>query len=162
MSLHPDRSIIQDFEKTIKSLRRFAQPFIVILGASLLDEALKTFIQLRMVALSNSMETRIFSGYGPLSNFSAKIDISLALDVVSRKTYDDLRLVNKIRVAFAHTAEIKDLHSEAVFKLLARLVGPINHDDDLSEKFLSALDVIIQETLEHLTKGNAPLPPTSS
>ncbi len=64
------------------------------------------------------MHNRIFEGYGPLSNISAKIDLSYALNIISEQTYKDLRNLNKIRVKFAHSAELKNLQDPDITKIL--------------------------------------------
>lgn len=56
-----------------------------------------------MRALSNNMAERIFDGYGPLSTFSAKIDVAFALDLIDADVHRDLRTIKDIRNCFAHT-----------------------------------------------------------
>jgi hypothetical protein len=56
--------------------------------------------------LSKTDRDELFNGYGPLSNFSAKISIGYALGILSKQTRDDLRIIKQIRNSAAH--RIKD------------------------------------------------------
>ena len=74
-----------------------------IIAASELDNALELALVAKMHCLSRDMKDKIFEGYGPLNNFSAKIDIAYALEIISHEVHELLRKVNKIRNKFAHS-----------------------------------------------------------
>lgn len=163
MSLPPESSLRQHLDHLSGLARRGMHPGVVLAGAAAIDEELKELILKKMDPLTKTMETRIFNGYAPLSNISAKIDVSLALGIVSKKIYEDLRLVNKIRVIFAHSSKLRSLHDEPAFDLFARLVETISRDDaDLAEKFISALKAISSDIQDHLKQKDGDLPLSSS
>ncbi len=91
-----------------------------IIGAAVLDEALQIVLLNKMQPLSKTMERELFKGYGPLSNFSAKMDISYAFQLIDRQTYDDLKRINKIRVECAHTSQWRKFAEPEMMDLFSR------------------------------------------
>jgi mannitol repressor len=73
--------------------------------------------------LSKTMSAKIFEGYGPLTHFSAKIDITYIFGLIDKTSYDDLRAIKDIRNKFAHTTEDLFFTSEEVDRECQRLVG---------------------------------------
>lgn len=64
---------------------------------------LRDLLLSRMIALSDDERDRLFSSYGPLGSFSAKITLSHALGLFGQRTRHDLDNLKAIRNAFAHT-----------------------------------------------------------
>jgi DNA-binding MltR family transcriptional regulator len=48
------------------------------------------------------LDKKLVRGNGPLSSFSARIDLLMAFGDISDKAYKDLHLIRKIRNSFAH------------------------------------------------------------
>jgi DNA-binding MltR family transcriptional regulator len=67
-----------------------------------------------MRPLSAEMKKRLFDGYGPLSSFSAKIDLSYALQIVPKDKYVDLVTIRKIRNQFAHSMSLVNFESPEI------------------------------------------------
>jgi hypothetical protein len=61
-------------------------------------------------------------GYAPLANFAAKIEMAYALEIISKDTYDALRLINKIRVVFAHSKKFTYFNDTKIIPHLANLI----------------------------------------
>lgn len=76
---------IADVYAGIRNLGNYVDAHIVIIGSAMRDESLGRALQNKMQLLSRELRDRTFDGYGPLSNFAAKIDIAYAL-VLCRKT----------------------------------------------------------------------------
>ena len=57
----------------------------------------------------------------PLANFASKMDIAFALGVISKETYEELRLFNKIRVKFAHSKKLIHFNDPEISPLLSNL-----------------------------------------
>jgi DNA-binding MltR family transcriptional regulator len=70
-----------------------------VLGAAMLDHIIGDLIR---SAMAEDTPKTLFEGYGPLASFSARIDVSLGLGLLSRDEHYDLHLVRRIRNAFAH------------------------------------------------------------
>jgi DNA-binding MltR family transcriptional regulator len=60
------------------------------------------------------MKQRLFDGYGPLSSFSAKIDLSYALQILNKDQYDDLTVIRRIRTQFAHAMPLVNFDSPEI------------------------------------------------
>ena len=52
------------------------------------------------------LDKKLISGNGPLSSFSARIDLLMAFGFISEEVYKDLHLVRRIRNRFAHELEL--------------------------------------------------------
>ena len=74
----------------------------VILTASLLDNALYSLLKNHFVPLPSNTDSLFDSANSPLSTFSAKIDISHRIGLISSKFCRDLHLIRRIRNEFAH------------------------------------------------------------
>ena len=64
-----------------------------------------------MFISSNTMFDRLFGQYKPLSSFSAKIEIALAIGVIDKRIHANLNLIRLIRNDFAH--EVSPLRFQA-------------------------------------------------
>jgi len=91
---------------------------IVIMGAAALDNALELALLTKMCHLGRDMKDRIFEGYGPLSSFAAKIDIAYVLQIIPRDIYDSLRIVNRIRVRFAHSKQFLSFQDHEISAMI--------------------------------------------
>lgn len=70
--------------------------------ASLIDECLTALLKGYLVPIAQSQDSMFDSATAPLSTFSAKIDISHRIGLISAKFCRDLHLIRKIRNSFAH------------------------------------------------------------
>ena len=64
--------------------------------------------------LSNSQLSEFFEGYGPLSSFSAKIDIGYFFKLIDDAAYRDLKAIKNIRNSFAHTKEVATFKTDGI------------------------------------------------
>lgn len=111
---------VYDWEANMPPL---ADTSIVIMSTTVLEDWVTSATKTKMRRLSSNLNERIFRGYGPLSTFSAKIDIGYALELYDKTIHRDLRGLKDIRNAFAHTADPLHFKSEAVAKEFQKLNG---------------------------------------
>jgi len=71
-------------------------------AASVLEDSLEKSIRLRMPFLSNTLAECLFEGYGPLSSFSAKIDIAFSFHYITQSVRQDMHAMRTLRNRFAH------------------------------------------------------------
>ena len=76
-----------------------------IIAASYFEERLCEVIMTRFVKLDRKVQRAIFTGYGPLSTFKAKVDIAFALGLLGRETRRGLHTVGRVRNKFAHASK---------------------------------------------------------
>jgi hypothetical protein len=88
-------------------LKSFVDPMLSSVVLSLggkLDAALKIALLEKMRPISNRLKAKLFDGYGPLSTFSAKIDMAFAFSILDEDLYADLQVIREVRNMFAHPA----------------------------------------------------------
>jgi DNA-binding MltR family transcriptional regulator len=73
--------------------------------------------------LSNKTAKRIFAGMGPLSSFSAKIEVAYMFEFIDKATCEDLRIIKDIRNAFAHTTRFVYFGSEHIVEKVRALTN---------------------------------------
>jgi DNA-binding MltR family transcriptional regulator len=74
----------------------------VILAVAMLDQALESLLRCHLVAIPNSDDSMLDGAYAPISTFSARIDLSFRLGLISSRFSRDLHIVRRIRNEFAH------------------------------------------------------------
>ncbi|RYE37458.1 MAG: hypothetical protein EOP48_28690 [Sphingobacteriales bacterium] len=85
---------------------------VIVIGA-MLDDRLQAILESRF--LKNADVTRpLFKGYGPLSSFSARIDLCYLLEVYSKEARDNLHTIRKIRNVCAHEKGILDYTAQPI------------------------------------------------
>ena len=76
-------------------------------AASLVDRLLGERIQAKLRPMSSEMTRRLFEGYGPISSIASRIDMAFAMSIIDEDMHRKARLVNTVRVAFAHSMAIR-------------------------------------------------------
>jgi DNA-binding MltR family transcriptional regulator len=94
---------------------------VAILVAAKLEESLEEALLTKMQPINHEIRKRLFEGYGPLSGFAAKIDLAYALKIFSKKVYDTLRTIKKVRDIFAHRSELCNFETPEIATLLNTL-----------------------------------------
>ena len=107
-------NLSEQFSALIGNIRKRTHAQYAVIGAAIIEEQLFEMLLTKMRPLSRKMKERLFDGYGPLSTFSAKIDLSYALQILSKSNYDDLMVVRKIRNEFAHSIEFVNFDSPEI------------------------------------------------
>src|SRR6202171_4414435 len=97
---------INEFIASIRRVQARTHAEIGIVAAAIIEEKLSEVLLTKMRPLSGEMKKRLFDGYGPLSSFSAKIDLSYALQILNKDQYDDLTVIRRIRNQFGHSMSL--------------------------------------------------------
>ena len=102
---------------------------------------MKKAILTRMHQISGVLKDRLFKGYGPLGSFSAKIDFSYALSIITKDIFDDLRTIKDIRNEFAHPKELEfmSFSSPEILSHMKRLHSFDSSVTDYEKCFLTRL-----------------------
>jgi DNA-binding MltR family transcriptional regulator len=96
-----------------------------ILICSHLDELMEKLLKARFVS-TKSKSDDIFEGYGPLSSFSAKIEIAHRLGLVSKRMRSDLQIVRKVRNHMAHGTDSGSFESSPVKDWVLQVVNSVD------------------------------------
>jgi DNA-binding MltR family transcriptional regulator len=94
---------------------------IVLVGAATADQQLQDAILSKMRKLSSKQTNELFTGFGPLSSFSAKTAVAYALGLIDVQTRQRLDGVRKIRNSFAHADELTTFNDANVRTLMSKL-----------------------------------------
>lgn len=82
-----------------------------IIGAALVESLLRQSLESRMRLRTSSEKrtaNRLFGTMGPLSSFSAKIDLGVLLGLYPEEVRADLHRIREVRNQFAHEQEPRD------------------------------------------------------
>jgi hypothetical protein len=148
-------------QETIQYLVRHLDSARALMCSGGLEANLQDLLIAACRPLSNTLKAKIFDGYGPLNQFSAKIDIAYIFDLIDKTTYDDLRAIKDIRNKFAHTTGYVLFSSEQVDRECQRLTGWKNGSDNYSlfeERVIACNAVIVARTVQAKANGNFAAP----
>ena len=124
----PQWEITQSDLIKLLSHQTHASSALVIAGV--VEDELEKLLLSEMRPLSNTFAERLFEGYGPLSTFSGKIDISFAFDLIEEAVYRDIRVIKDIRNRFAHTKHFVFFTTPDIAKLCRKLSNWREGGDD--------------------------------
>lgn len=95
---------LDELFETLEAFDKMPAQAEALIGASILEDVLKTNILLRFRnGLSNNEIASLFENDAPLASFSARINMAYALSIIGEKTRADLNCIRDIRNAFAHS-----------------------------------------------------------
>jgi DNA-binding MltR family transcriptional regulator len=86
----------------------------VLVLSSNLDNRLRELLKAYFISTTKTREKKIFEGTGPLSTFSARINVSYLCGLLSEAEQHDLDVIRDIRNDFAHEEEHVDFATESV------------------------------------------------
>ena len=115
-------SYSNQWEQTFcKEFEKESDRACVILSAAMLDQALETLLKAYLVSTSSKEDDFLEGIYAPISSFSAKIDLSFRIGLISAKFCRDLHLIRKIRNEFAHSITNCDFQNESIHRRVLEL-----------------------------------------
>ena len=89
-----------DYNKVVESFHSETDRAAAVLAASFTECYLEKL--LRFFMRDDSLIDKLFTGYGPLSTFSARSDCAFAFKIIDENMHRDLKFIRKIRNHFAH------------------------------------------------------------
>lgn len=114
-----------DLAKFVENLARQTHASTAMLLSARLEQALQWIIEGNMPNLSNRTKLKLFDGMGPLSPFSAKIDVAFALGLITTAEKQILHAIRIIRNEFAHSDDpTLSFDHGSMATLLAKLPKP--------------------------------------
>jgi DNA-binding MltR family transcriptional regulator len=152
---------IAEFVNNIRKLQARTHAEVGIVGAAIIEEKLEKALLTKMRPLSGEMKRRLFEGYGPLSSFSAKIDLSYALQVIDKRMRDDLTIIRKIRNQFAHSMSLVNFVSPEIIAYFKHFKITDIKESDYQMYYLRKLKEI-ETYLDYAIGIEATLPDTQS
>ena len=135
------KEIIEEAFHYYDELHRESDRAAAILAASRFEDSLRKRIMEKFIILNSELEKNIFDGYGPLSTFSAKIDIAFALGLYNEETRKGLHNIRKIRNEFAHAPKPIKFYDQEIAVLCRKLPtkAPLGGNDSLRKMYIDYL-----------------------
>lgn len=115
--LASEKWVLDTFKKLgidLEAVLRSTHASTCITAAALVDEQIAQALRLKMVNLNADLRKRLFKGYGPLSSFSARIDIAYALGMLSKDIAKEAHTIRGIRNKFAHATKRVNIDSPGI------------------------------------------------
>lgn len=98
--MNPDDLDIGDYVKVVRSFHEENDRGAAVLGGSFIDAYLAGYLKTQIV--DDAPVDLLFSGFGPLTNFSQRRAIAFSFGLITDQEYSDLKYIGKIRNHFAH------------------------------------------------------------
>jgi len=119
--------------------------FLAVIVSAFVDEQLDQMYRREIPQDIPGGRATLFSGFGPLSRYSQRIQIAFAFDWLSRDLLTEANKLRKLRNEVSHNWDIGDLR-QRLSDFISRSMSPIEaHLDDgarLPKEFHKALDEI--------------------
>lgn len=111
-----EKKPIEPHISEVAKLQNYDDRALVLVGCSILEDALARAIKGYFIELDKTELSKIFedSGCGPLASLSAKITLAFALGIYGNKTRDDLITIKSIRNVFAHAIDNVTFETEEI------------------------------------------------
>jgi DNA-binding MltR family transcriptional regulator len=145
------------YARHLESFGRYFDAHLAIVTTAALEELLEKALLTQMRPLSRKIKDRLFEGYGPMANFSPKIDLAYALRVISKDDYDVLMVMKKVRDIFAHRSRVSSFEDPKIATILSTLKTNVNFPNmrdrycwALNEVNCSLVMIIAPDLLEEL------------
>jgi DNA-binding MltR family transcriptional regulator len=112
-----------DLAQVFRDLQQKSEAGEALVTAANLEDWVEHLLLTHMRPLSNTRAEDLFSGYGPLNSFSAKIAIAYAFDLIDEDTRANLLVIKEIRNKFAHSKSLVHFASPEIEKLSQKFAG---------------------------------------
>ncbi len=123
----------------------------ILIGTSYVEEHLENFILKILPENSKKYTSRLFNYPGPLSSFSSKLELSYAFRLISKRTYDSLNTLRKIRNDAAHSSNEFDLKKVDINQIFNLSEGFVTVFQESSAKMLISFKI---DSFKYFMKEN--------
>ena len=107
-------------KSAFKTLMKLAHASIVLTRTAQVEAVLQRLLETRMPNLSNRLREKLFTGYGPFSSLSAKIDTLFAMGMLTEELRRELHVVRELRNLFAHSPKHLRFKSKGMPEIFAK------------------------------------------
>jgi hypothetical protein len=123
----------------LRNMNKATDGQYAMVAAAILDLELEQALLTKMRPLGSKAREQLFDR---TLRLAGKIDLAYALRVVDREFYNALKIMNKIRVEFAHTTEVRSFEDPNIAKLIASIPGLNPGITNIKLRYLEALKEI--------------------
>jgi len=121
-------------------------------AATMVDEQIAEALRLKMVNLNADLRKKLFKPYGPLSTFSARIDIAYALGMLSKDIAKEAHTIRGIRNDFAHATKRVNIDSPGIKEECEKL-STYTKGKNLLHVYMEAIEKILKHVNEQVKQS---------
>jgi DNA-binding MltR family transcriptional regulator len=118
-----------DVDAHIARMKSESDRGVMILAATLVEDALLTVLERTVKCPNGEMRNAIFTNDGPLASFSRRIDFALALGAITKNYHQSINTIRFIRNAAAHSHVDVDFSTPEVKWALGTMLRQEQADD---------------------------------
>ena len=137
-ALSKTRPSKNDVDEHIARLKAESDRGVMILAATMLEDALVTALSRLLPNASNKVKGEVFSNDGPLSTFSKRIVFAQAAGIISPTVAKQMNIIRRIRNAAAHAHAAVDFSLDEVKQAIATMFQDDHEKADDVETFSQA------------------------
>lgn len=120
---------------------------LIIIAASLVEDALVQTIEDRLAPLNRKERDALFDFNGPMGTFSSRIKVAQALSIISRETRKHIEMIREMRNACAHSPNRLTFADEAirqaVFSMFVHQIEPTRKNEPGYARVMFNLMVVL-------------------
>lgn len=143
--IESEDELVKKSIEVAKTLFQESDRGCVLVGAALIDEVLEVLLRSKLESeprIVREVVNPLFITNGPLSSFWARIQLSYALGLINRGTYDDLEIIRNLRNSFAHQYGPVSLDATDVADKIDLLKS--------GDRYARAFCAVVEEELEEI------------
>lgn len=132
----------------------------VILSAAMIENELENLLKRSLIPSTKRSDDLFDTATSPLGNFSSKIIMAYRLGIISKKLYNSINIIRKIRNQFAHDIYECNFGNEKVkdkVRQLENMTKIVEQEPQLSEKLKNSprnqFQLICTKILFYLSTG---------
>jgi hypothetical protein len=115
-----------------------------ILGCAYLEQCLREAISNKLPELDKNLTKTLFTGTGPLSNVTARLDLVKAMGIIGSNTHHNYVILTQVRNNFAHHFDVHTFDHPNVAELIdklrpPRLKGGVDVEKARADRFIQML-----------------------
>lgn len=118
-----------DIDDHIARLKSESDRGVIILAATLIEDALVTALERIVKCPDRKTRDRIFGPEGPLGSFSRRIDFAVVLGILAKDKAQGLHTIRFVRNAAAHAHVEIDFSVSVIKQALGTMLRPDQADD---------------------------------
>jgi len=135
-------SYISDMESIADGLTEESDRGCVLVTISIIEKQLEDILRKRILG-SNKQLKELFTGFGPMSSFSAKIKLAYSFGIITSEASAELDRLKRIRNLFAHDPNLITFESKNIISMCESLEFALDVQSTTTRKrFISSQTAI--------------------
>lgn len=135
-------SYISDMEDIADGLTEESDRGCVLVTISIIEKQLEEILRKRILGTKKQLK-ELFTGFGPMSSFSAKIKLAYSFGIITSEAYSELDRLKRIRNLFAHDPNLITFETKNIISMCDSLEFALDVQSETTRKrFISSQTAI--------------------